>query len=147
MTMRVAQATAADAADWQALRNALWPQAMAEQTAEIAAILGRSDQAAFLARDREGRALGFAEVSLRTDYVNGCETSPVGFLEGIYVIPTERRQGVARMLVGAVRDWTRALGCSELASDAELENAVSHAMHAALGFEETQRVVYFRQII
>ena len=147
MMMRVAQATAADAADWQALRDALWPQAMAEQAAEIAEILGRTDQAAFLARDSEGRALGFAEVSLRTDYVNGCETSPVGFLEGIYVVPTARRQGVARALVGAVRDWTRAQGCSELASDAEIDNAASHAMHAALGFEETQRVVYFRQII
>nr|WP_241823604.1 GNAT family N-acetyltransferase [Sphingomonas sp. Sph1(2015)] len=47
-------------------------------------------------------------------------------------------------LVAAVADWGRAQGCSEFASDAELENVDSHAMHRALGFVETERVVYFR---
>jgi aminoglycoside 6'-N-acetyltransferase I len=71
----------------------------------------------------------------------------VDFLEGIVVDPSVRRQGVAASLVAAVADWARGQGLSELASDAELHNIVSHAMHAALGFEETQRVVYFRKAL
>lgn len=32
-----------------------------------------------------------------------------------------------------------------MASDALLDNAGSHAFHEAVGFEETERVVYFRK--
>jgi aminoglycoside 6'-N-acetyltransferase I len=35
----------------------------------------------------------------------------------------------------------------ELASDALLDNNGSHAMHEALGFTETERVVYFRKAL
>lgn len=101
--------------------------------------------AQFLAVEPGGRTAGFVEASLRTDYVNGTDSSPVAFLEGIYVAPQYRRQGVGRQLVAAVVSWARERGCSELASDAPLDNVVSHAMHAALGFEETERVVYFRK--
>jgi len=88
---------------------------------------------------------GFAEASLRRDYVNGCETSPVAFLEGIYVAPQARCQGVGRALDRAVQDWAIQRGCQEYASDALIDNRDSHAFHAALGFEETERVVYFRR--
>jgi aminoglycoside 6'-N-acetyltransferase I len=93
----------------------------------------------------DDRVIGFAEAAVRHDYVNGCDTSPVLFLEGLFVDPGHRRQGVAGALVAAVADWGRAQGCSEFASDAELENGDSHAMHRALGFVETERVVYFRR--
>jgi aminoglycoside 6'-N-acetyltransferase I len=100
-----------------------------------------------IAMNTEDGAAGFAEASLRRDYVNGCVTSPVVFLEGIYVEPRARRQGAARALVDAVEAWARQIGCSELASDALLENDDSHSMHRGLGFEETERVVYFRKEI
>jgi aminoglycoside 6'-N-acetyltransferase I len=77
--------------------------------------------------------------------VNGAQSSPVGFLEGLYVVPRARRNGVARALVAEVGRWARDFGCSELASDAALANAASHAVHRALGFEETERVVFFRK--
>jgi aminoglycoside 6'-N-acetyltransferase I len=77
--------------------------------------------------------------------VNGCETSPVAFLEGIYVEPWARRQGVAKELVAEVERWAFARGCQEFASDALLDDTDSHGMHVALGFEETERVVYFRK--
>jgi aminoglycoside 6'-N-acetyltransferase I len=32
-----------------------------------------------------------------------------------------------------------------MASDAFLDNSASHQMHGALGFSETERVVYFRK--
>jgi aminoglycoside 6'-N-acetyltransferase I len=88
---------------------------------------------------------GFAEAAIRTDYVNGAQSSPVGFLEGLYVVPHGRRNGVARLLVAAVTRWAAECGCSELASDAALANTASQALHRALGFEETERVVYFRK--
>lgn len=143
----VLRAGAPDMADWLALRVALWPDAAPESPAEIRDILDSTDLAAFIARDNSGAALGLAEAALRRDYVNGCDTSPVGFLEGIYVTPAARRQGVAAALVGAVADWARGLGCTELASDAALDNHPSHHMHAALGFSETERVVYFRRLL
>jgi len=45
----------------------------------------------------------------------------------------------------ASAQWARERGCSELASDALLDNAASRAMHRALGFEETERAVFFRK--
>ena len=145
--MRVGRAAEADAADWLRLRVALWPHAAAESPDEIAQIIESPDLSAFIARDVEGVPLGFAEVAIRRDYVNGCDTSPVGFLEGIFVLPAARMQGVARALVDAAADWVLSKGCTEFASDAALDNAASHRMHAALGFTETQRVVYFRKVL
>lgn len=99
---------------------------------------------AFLTTDSSG-VTGFAEASLRSDYVNGCSTTPVAFLEGLYVVPERRRQGIARVLVGTVEAWARERGCAEIASDALIENVESHNLHLAVGFSETERVVYFRK--
>jgi aminoglycoside 6'-N-acetyltransferase I len=95
--------------------------------------------------EAEGEVAGFAEVSLRTDYVNGCATSPVAFLEGIYVSEPHRRRGLGRALVAAAEQWGREQGCRELGSDALLGNDLSHRFHGGAGFEETERVVYFRK--
>jgi aminoglycoside 6'-N-acetyltransferase I len=84
---------------------------------------------------------------LRCPYVNGCETSPVVFLEGIYVEPGARRQGLARRLGEEIEAWGKQAGCTEFASDIRVENRDSHAMHVALGFIETERVIYFRKAV
>ncbi len=147
---RVAPVTAADAEAWVTMREALWPSGGARGTHEedVALLLSEpGDTVNLIARDDSGEPAGFAEASLRHDYVNGCDTSPVAFLEGIYVAPAGRRQGVARALVAAVEAWALAQGCTELASDAALDNLDSHYMHGALGFTETQRVVYFRKVL
>jgi len=145
--MRVVPAGTGDTEEWIALRAALWPAAP-DHAGDIARMRAAPERSVtFIARDGGGAAIGFAEVSLRHDHVNGCETSPVGFLEGIYVVPARRRQGAARALIAAAEDWTRAQGASELASDALLDNIDSHRMHAALGFIETERVVTFRKVI
>lgn len=131
------------------LRARLWPDDdEAVHLHEARDALAQADRAvAFLAVDAGGAAIGFAEASLRHDYVNGTDGSPVGFLEGLYVAPAWRRRGVGAALVAAVERWTRERGCAELASDAALDNAASHAAHAAYGFEETERVVYFRKLL
>jgi aminoglycoside 6'-N-acetyltransferase I len=148
-TWTVRQAGAADFYPWLSLRQSLWPHVATEaHRAEVEAALQQPDRlVAFLCLDETGQVVGLAEASIRTDYVNGCTTSPVAFLEGIVVDPMLRRQGVAGALTAAVCDWARSRGLSELASDASLDNSISHAMHEALGFEETQRVVYFRKTL
>lgn len=141
----IAEAGAADRDDWLELRTLLWPESPDDHPGEMEAIRTSGGLLCVIARNADGRAIGFAEAAIRHDYVNGCDTSPVGFLEGIFVRPEVRRRGVARALVAAVMDWVRSKGCSEFASDAELDNVDSHNMHNALGFVETQRVVYFRR--
>ncbi len=145
--MRLETAQEKDLEDLAALRALLWAdEADADHRADALRALGRADMATFLARD-DGRVIAFAEASLRRDYVNGCATTPVAFLEAIYVREDVRRQGVARALILAVETWARDRGVHELASDALLANSQSHRMHQALGFSETERVVYFRKTL
>jgi aminoglycoside 6'-N-acetyltransferase I len=142
-------ATMAGAADWAAMRQALWPKANPDiHEADIARLLAvPGDAINFIARADDHRPIGFAEAGLRHDYVNGTESSPVAFLEGIFVDPAFRRTGVARQLVDAVENWARQQGCSEFASDTGIANVASQELHNALGFTETQRVVYFRKVL
>jgi aminoglycoside 6'-N-acetyltransferase I len=135
--------------DWIALRCLLWPDgSQHERRVEAETLLQRPGRAVvFLARSPEPGTIGFAEATLRDDYVNGCSTPPVAFLEGIYVQPAWRRCGVARQLCDAIAKWAAATGCTEFASDTELENVASQQMHLALGFRETERVVYYRRRI
>ena len=133
--------------EWLRLRVALWPDEADQLRDEAAGFLDRVEQgdaALFLAREGK-EAVGFAEAAVRHDYVNGCETTPVAFLEGIYVSNAWRKRGIARLLVRAVEDWAAKSGLAELGSDALLDNESSHLMHKALGFTETERVVYFRK--
>jgi len=141
--VRVEPPSSDDDSRWLTLRLRLWPQAsVAEHLADMRASAARGD-CICIAMSAAGVLLGLAEASMRTDYVNGTSGSPVPFLEGLYVEPDARRSGVARALVAAVGDWAMEHQAVELASDALLDNTVSHAVHRALGFVETERVVYF----
>ena len=143
--MRIRATTPADVDALQALRLALWPDCSAEDLIgpNGARVFG-PDYLVLLTEDEDGAAIAFAEVALRRDYVNGCDGSPVAFLEGIYVTPAHRKRGIARALVRAAMDWGRTRGAPEFASDALIDNHASHAFHKAVGFEEKERVVYFR---
>jgi aminoglycoside 6'-N-acetyltransferase I len=147
--VRIFPLTKADSADWLNLRLALWPDTSDDDhRGEIAQILEHAATTLnIIAREDDGTPIGFAEAGLRHDYVNGTDTSPVAFLEGIFVVPMARGRGVARALVAAIEDWARQMGCTEFASDALEDNTASHAMHKALGFEETERVVFFRKVL
>ncbi len=131
---------------WAALRHQLWDEEPAsEHRAEAEAQLAEPERFLNLVALDGDAVIGFAEASIRHEYVNGCEDSPVLFLEGICVAPEVRRQGLARRLVAAVAEWGRASGCREFASDAWHDDWDSHAFHLAAGFAETERVVYFRK--
>ena len=97
-----------------------------------------------LAVDEERGAVGFVELSLRP-YAEGCETSPVAYVEGWFSDETVRRQGVGRLLIEAAEQWAREQGCTELASDTKVENEVAEAAHRSLGFEETNRMICYRK--
>lgn len=127
--MRIEKCSTETLGQWVALRFALWPDADREQTTgEAPGMLARPDLLVLVAREKD-TVIGFAEAAIRRDCVNGCETSPVAFLEGIYVMPERRRQGIASALIAAVEQWACEQGLRELASDALLENNQSHAMH------------------
>jgi aminoglycoside 6'-N-acetyltransferase I len=145
--VKIETCESADHPGWLALRQALWPQASREDhLAEMRLLAAdRRRYVNFVAYSPSLEAVGLAEASMRNDYVNGTESSPVAFLEGLYVVPPARRHGVAASLIAAVAVWARGTGCRELASDAVLENAISHVVHRALGFEETERAVFFRR--
>lgn len=93
------------------------------------------------------KPVGFANVSIRYDYVEGCETSPVGYLEGIYVEDCYRNNNFARELVIACEDWVKNKGIKEFASDCELSNLGSLAFHLAIGFSEANRIICFKKDI
>lgn len=141
----IERCTAIDQPGWLDLRLALWPDASADEHRGYMAIsLAQPERfLQLMIYDSQRKPIGFIEGSIRGDYVNGTESSPVGFVEGVYVVPDWRRKGIARLLFAAIGDWARARGCRELASDALIDNEVSQRAHRALGFRETERVVYF----
>ena len=141
----IRQATRQDAGTAAALALQLWPENDAPAlTAEMEEII--QDGAVFLAEE-DGVAIGFAQCQLRHDYVEGTETSPVGYLEGVYVLAAHRRRGVARALLAACEQWARAQGCREFASDCELTNAESLLFHLNMGFIEANRIICFTKDI
>jgi aminoglycoside 6'-N-acetyltransferase I len=146
--VQVRPAVAADADAWLLMRMALWPDATgAEHRRDIDRYFAgerREPAQVLLAVDADGRAVGFAELSIR-NIVDSCTTGRVGYLEGWYVSPDARRQGVGRALVAAAERWAAGAGCTEFGSDSGLDNTISHAAHLALGFEETGQVRTYRK--
>lgn len=100
--------------------------------------------AVFVCEDRPGELIGFAEVSLRS-WAEGCLSSPVGYLEGWYVVPLYRKKGIGKALLSASEEWARSHGCTEMASDTNIGNKASEVAHIGLGFEVVARVVAFRK--
>jgi aminoglycoside 6'-N-acetyltransferase I len=136
-------------ADWLSLRMELWPDCPKQRHLEEMAMFLREPArfVQFIVREEHGRGIGLAEASIRTEYVNGASSSPVAYLEGLYVRPGFRERGIARVLVQAVSEWALSNGCSELASDTQPGNLVSQAAHARLGFVETERAVFFSKLL
>ncbi|CNE19069.1 aminoglycoside 6'-N-acetyltransferase [Yersinia mollaretii] len=145
--MEIKKLSSANINLWIALREQLWPHHPENANRSDGKNIILSDElASFIAVDEDGLGIGFADASIRNDYVNGCIHSPVAFLEGIFIVPPSRRGGVAKQLVDAVQAWGLEKGCQELASDTALDNVLSQQVHEALGFKETERVVYYRKV-
>jgi len=144
--MNIREYRESDSAEWLRMRLALWPDdSPAGHESGMAEWLARPDTIVLVAERPNGEGLaGFAEVGMRP-FADGCNTSPVAFLEGWYVDPDVRRQRIGSALLRAAEDWARQHGYREFASDALLENAVSHRAHEAFGFIEVERAVRYRK--
>lgn len=121
----------------------LWPDnAVDTMYYDLGKFMTAKDGVFFLAY-RDDTAVGFAQCGLRHDYVEGTSSSPVGYLEGIYVRAEDRKLGFAGQLLQTCEEWARGEGCTEFASDCELDNEDSLAFHLKLGFREANRIICF----
>jgi aminoglycoside 6'-N-acetyltransferase I len=143
MSFTIRRATYEDKQAWLTLRQGLWPEAPRDYLSlDQDRQLSDEEKAVFLVTDGEGTLFGFLEVGLR-DVAEGCETSPVGYIEAWYVDPQARGQKLGRDLVQAAEQWARARGCTEIASDTWIDNESGIQVHQRLGYYEVDRLVHF----
>lgn len=144
----IVHATENQLEDVAALALKLFPETGSDTIREeMRALLSDGNAAIFLHYTGEGVPVGFAQCQLRFDYVEGTRSSPVGYLEGIFVEEPSRKQGVAKELLRRAEAWAKAWakekGCSEFASDCELGNTESLSFHQSVGFREANRIICF----
>jgi aminoglycoside 6'-N-acetyltransferase I len=135
----------ADWPDWLRLSLALFPEYSAKELEPgMREHRARPDAEVFVAEREDGSVAGFVDVGARR-YADGCDTSPVGYIEAWYVDADTRRKGYGRALLAAAEEWARGRGYREMASDAQLGNEVSYEAHRRAGYAEVDRVVQFRK--
>ena len=131
--------------EWLRMSRALFPAETDDSlTSGMREFRARRDAEVFVVDRGDARLAGFVEAGSRA-YADGCDTSPVGYIEAWFVDPDVRRQGWGRALLAAAEEWARAQGYSEMASDALLDNVASHRAHAAAGYAEVERQIVFRK--
>jgi len=139
----IRRATSADKPGWLRMRLLLWPDGTLEGfSREMDDLLSDPLTPVFVAIRSNGMAGGFLEAGTRK-YAEGCETSPVGYIEGWYMDEDLRGRGIGKALVEAAEVWARSQGLTEMASDTWLDNEVSIRAHLKMGYEETERLVHF----
>ena len=141
------KATEKDAEALAELVKIVWPENTEEALIRIILEYIDSDGSAVFAEKRDGSSIGVALCCLRRDYVEGCETSPVGYLEGVSVKEAYRNQGIAKRLVEECEQWAREKGCREFASDCELSNTASLNFHLQIGFQEQNRIICLKKAL
>ena len=125
----------------------IWPEHTLEELTGIIKRYIASEDAAVFAETADGQYVGVALCCLRHDYVEGCETSPVGYLEGIGIHEAFRFRGIARKLLSECEQWAKEKGCREFASDCELTNMASLNFHLSVGFQEENRIICFKKTL
>lgn len=106
--------------------------------------IDNKDTIVFIVEEKE-KIVGFAQCGLRYDYVEGTNSSPVAYLEGIFIEEDYRKKGYAKELVNHCEKWSKDKGCLELASDCELANEGSLKFHMSIDFIETNRIICFKK--
>ncbi len=144
--VRIAPLKRSQIPEWQRLRQGLWPGVPPEQhRKDMVDILSDLEfNAVFVAVGAGRKLLGFVEASMRLT-AEGCDSSPIGYLEGWYVEPDSRGKGIGRALVRKAEAWASANGCKEMASDAEAVNKLGRSAHEGLGYEEVEVLAHYRK--
>lgn len=141
----IRKAAEADRAFLAKLAAKLWGSHSEEElSAEISGLLLLPD-AAFFLTEEDGQPVGFALCQLRHDYVEGVDSSPAGYPEGIFTEEAVRGKGIAAVLLVRCESWAKEKSCTEFASDCELLNKASIRFHKVLDFSEANRIVCFRK--
>lgn len=143
----IKRANAEDTEILAALAIQMWTGHNLEDLAEEFRKLVMNGEAVCFIKYEDEKPIGFAQCQLRHDYVEGTESSPVGYLEGILIADGYRKKCYAAELLSECEKWAKEKGCSEFASDCELVNEESLKFHMALGFEEANRIICFRKDI
>lgn len=141
----IKKAQAADAEILAGLAIQMWEDHDPAELAEEFRDLAEKEDAACFIRYADDRPVAFAQCQLRYDYVEGTRSSPVGYLEGIFVSEEYRKNGFAAELLAECEKWAKDKGCTEFASDCELCNEGSLKFHLSVGFEEANRLICFRK--
>jgi len=129
--------------EWVKMGCQLWPNNSYEKLSEeFKGLLNSEKEETFLYLENN-KAVGFINLSIREDYVNGSRYSPVGYVEGIYVKPEFRKKGIAKALVKIGEMWAKSLGCKEMGSDVLIENKDSADFHKKIGFKDVETVICF----
>ena len=140
--MVIKRAAESETADLAALAAEMWDSTVSELTVSFVDLVSSENCACFIAY-QDDLPVGFAQCQLRHDYVEGTETSPVGYLEGIFVREGFRRLGIASRLLTECQEWAKTKGCTEFASDCEISNDDSLKFHLKMGFAEANRIICF----
>ncbi len=139
----IRQMTQADSDRWLSLASRLWPHSSLKELEWVFQNILHSDHETGVIVTSNDTPVAFMNLSLHFDYVHGALQRPVAYVEGLYVIEAYRRKGMARHLIKLAEDWAISRGCSQLASDALLDNVRSHSFHKSVGFREVARTVSF----
>ena len=142
----IRKATNGDSRFLAEMASQMWDSSIDALETEFIETLN-DEQSAFFIKYVNNIPVGFAQCGLRTDYVEGTESSPVGYLEGIFVKEDYRNNGYAKELLLACEIWAKNMGCTEFASDCELSNIGSLRFHIAMGFDEANRIICFKKNI
>ena len=129
--------------EWVNLALKLFPESSFEEELELHKKILASENEAGLLYQKDEHYVAFMNLSIRSDYVNGTDTSPVVFVEAIYVLPDYRHQGIGKELIDYAESYARQKGISQLASDCFIDNLSSESFHKSCGFIEKERVICF----
>ena len=120
-----------------------WPDCdTKEEIAYWNEVLSSSDHYFVLAREKDNY-IGFINISIRNDYVEGTDTDKTPYLEAIFVKAEYRRKNVASLLLESGERWLAEKGFTQLASDTEITNQLSHKFHQKSGFKVVNTIVCF----
>ncbi|ECO2755144.1 GNAT family N-acetyltransferase [Enterocloster bolteae] len=125
----------------------LWPDNTRDEAIEIIKEYLYGEETGAMVHFADTQCVGLALCSLRHDYVEGCESSPVGYLEGIVVDANYRKSGIAKILCAECEQWAKDKGCKEFASDCEITNEESLRFHLHMGYTEENRIICFKKEI
>lgn len=144
--IKIKTITAADKVEWLRMRKDLWPKDPPEQLKTEMDWILHTPGIVLGAENQNGKLVGFAEVAIRHEYVEGSTGSPTGYIEGLEVDECCRQKGIGRQLLLAAEDWCKNQGLAEIGSDTDLKNVRSLRAHQSAGYQVTPALHFIKKI-